>query len=44
MEKMFRRRDDPVAFQGTEGQKPGKFREGRDEIDSRIQAWLAEQK
>jgi len=35
--------DDPAAFEGTEEEKLGKFREVRDQIDERIRAWLAEQ-
>lgn len=34
--------DDPPAFQGTDEEKLEKFREVRDEIDHRIQRWLAE--
>jgi arsenate reductase len=34
--------DDPPAFEGTEEEKLAKFREVRDEIDERIQQWLAE--
>jgi arsenate reductase len=35
--------DDPAAFDGTDAQILGKFRQVRDEIDSRIQFWLQEQ-
>jgi arsenate reductase len=35
--------EDPAAFQGTEEEKLGKFREVRDQIDQRIQTWLREQ-
>lgn len=35
--------DDLVAFYGTNGQIVGRFRQVRDEIDGRIQAWLQEQ-
>jgi arsenate reductase len=33
--------DDPPAFQGTDEEKLNKFREVRDEIDRRVQQWLA---
>ncbi len=36
--------DDPPAFQGTDEERLNKFREVRDEIDRRIQKWLAVQK
>jgi len=32
--------DDPAAFEGSEEQKLAKFREVRDEIDHRVQAWV----
>mgnify|MGYP005812335661 FL=1 len=35
--------EDPAAAQGSEEEKLGKFREVRDQIQSRILAWLAEQ-
>jgi arsenate reductase (thioredoxin) len=35
--------DDPPAFQGTDEEKLNKFREVRDQIDNRIQKWLAKQ-
>lgn len=35
--------DDPAAFQGTKEQKLMKFRQIRDQIESRILIWLAEQ-
>lgn len=35
--------EDPAAFEGTHAAKLEKFREIRDQIDGRIQAWLAEQ-
>jgi arsenate reductase len=35
--------DDPAAFYGTDAQILDKFRQVRDEIDGRIQAWLQEQ-
>ena len=35
--------DDPAAFDGTDAQILNKFRQVRDEIDDRIQAWLQEQ-
>lgn len=35
--------DDPAAAQGTEEEKLAVFRRVRDEIESRIKAWLAEQ-
>jgi arsenate reductase (thioredoxin) len=34
--------EDPAAFQGTEEQKLHKFKEIRDEIRMRIEAWLRE--
>ena len=34
--------DDPAAFEGTEEETLAKFREVRDQIDVRIQQWLAE--
>jgi arsenate reductase (thioredoxin) len=33
--------DDPPAFPGTDEQKLNKYREVRDQIDAKIQAWLA---
>lgn len=33
--------DDPPAFQGTDEEKLAKFRQVRDQIDERIQQWLA---
>jgi arsenate reductase (thioredoxin) len=33
--------DDPPAFPGTDEEKLAKFREVRDQIDERIQQWLA---
>jgi arsenate reductase len=35
--------EDPAAFEGSEEEKLAKFREVRDQIDRRIQEWLAEQ-
>ncbi len=35
--------DDPAAAQGTREEKLAKFRQARDQIESRIKAWLAEQ-
>jgi arsenate reductase len=35
--------EDPAAFAGTDEEKLAKFREIRDLIEQRIQAWLAEQ-
>lgn len=35
--------EDPAAFQGSDDEKAAKFREVRDLIDQRIQAWLHEQ-
>lgn len=35
--------EDPAAFEGTEEEKMEGFRETRDELDSRIKQWLAEQ-
>jgi arsenate reductase len=34
--------EDPAAFEGAEEEKLAKFREVRDQIDQRIQSWLAE--
>jgi arsenate reductase len=34
--------EDPAAFQGSDGAKMAKFREIRDQIDQRIQAWVQE--
>jgi len=34
--------DDPAAVEGTDKDKLAKFREVRDQIDRRIQGWLAE--
>ncbi len=34
--------EDPAAFEGTDEEKLAKFREIRDQIDQRIQRWLAE--
>jgi arsenate reductase (thioredoxin) len=36
--------EDPVAFEGTDEEKPAKFREVRDLIDEHVRAWLGEQK
>jgi len=35
--------EDPTAFEGTDGEELAKFREIRDKIEGRIQAWLEEQ-
>lgn len=35
--------DDPAAFEGSDEEKLAKFREVRDQIDQRIQHWLAEE-
>ena len=35
--------EDPAAFQGSDEQTLAKFREVRDDIDKRMQAWLASQ-
>jgi arsenate reductase len=35
--------DDPAAFDGSEEQKLEEFRRVRDQIHTRIQAWIAEQ-
>ena len=35
--------EDPAAFQGSDEQTLAKFREVRDDIDRRMQAWLANQ-
>ncbi|HTX80276.1 MAG TPA: arsenate reductase ArsC [Longilinea sp.] len=35
--------DDPAAFNGTEEQKLDEFRRVRDQIQSRVQAWIADQ-
>jgi arsenate reductase (thioredoxin) len=40
-ERLFWPFDDPPAFQGTDEEKLNKFREVRDQIDQRIQQWLA---
>jgi arsenate reductase len=34
--------EDPAAFEGTEEERLHKFREVRDQIDARVQAWLRE--
>lgn len=34
--------DDPAAATGTEQEKLAKFREVRDQIDQKVQSWLAE--
>ena len=34
--------EDPAAFDGSEEETRVKFREVRDQIDERIQGWLAE--
>jgi len=34
--------EDPAAFTGTEEEKLAKFRQVRDQIDEKVQAWLAE--
>ena len=34
--------EDPAAFEGSEDEKVAKFRDVRDQIDHRIQTWLAE--
>lgn len=34
--------EDPAALVGTEDEKLEKFREARDQIDRRVQAWLSE--
>jgi arsenate reductase (thioredoxin) len=34
---------DPAAFEGTRAEKLAKFREIRDQIEARIQAWVASQ-
>ena len=34
--------EDPAAFEGTDDEKMDKFREVRNQIDLRIQTWLAE--
>jgi len=36
--------EDPSAFVGSDDKKLAKFREVRDQIERRIQTWLAEQK
>jgi arsenate reductase (thioredoxin) len=35
--------EDPAAFEGTEGEKLAKFREIRDKIEQRLNAWLEKQ-
>ncbi len=44
LDRQFWPFDDPPAFQGTDEETLQKFREVRDQIDERIQRWLAEQK
>ena len=34
--------DDPVKFEGSEEEKLDKFRQVRDQVDAKIQSWLAE--
>jgi arsenate reductase (thioredoxin) len=41
LDRQFWPFDDPPAFQGTDEEKLNKFREVRDQIDQRIQKWLA---
>jgi arsenate reductase len=41
-ERLFWPFDDPARFEGTEAERLEKFREVRDQIDERIQSWLAE--
>ena len=41
-QRLHRPFEDPVAFEGSEEEKP-KFREVRDQIDRCIQEWLAAQ-
>jgi arsenate reductase len=36
--------EDPAAFVGSEAEKLAKFRQVRDQIDSKIREWLAERK
>jgi len=36
--------DDPAAFEGTEVERLAKFRQVRDQIDSRIRQWMLEYK
>jgi arsenate reductase len=43
LDRQFWPFDDPPAFKGTEEDKLHKFREVRDQIDARIERWLAEQ-
>jgi len=35
--------EDPAAFEGTDEEKLAKFREIRDQIDTKIQGWLKDQ-
>ena len=35
--------EDPAAFVGSEDEKLAKFRQVRDQIDQKVQSWLAEQ-
>lgn len=42
LDRQFWPFDDPPAFQGTDEQRLAKFREVRDQIDGRIQKWLAD--
>jgi arsenate reductase len=41
--RMFWPFDDPAAVQGSDEEKLAKFRQVRDQMQTRIQAWLAEQ-
>ncbi len=41
LDRQFWPFDDPPAFEGTDAEKLEKFREVRDQIDQRIQQWLA---
>jgi arsenate reductase len=36
--------DDPTAFDGPADEQLGKFRQVRDQIESRVKAWLVEQR
>ena len=42
LNRLFWPFDDPPAFQGTESQRPHKFRSVRDEIRARITQWVAQ--
>jgi arsenate reductase len=41
-QRLFWPFEDPVAFEGPEGEKLAKFREIRDQIERRVRQWLSE--